>query len=79
LLDAAFLVLEVLSEDDSMSVVIEKLREYANKSVPNVWLIDPRLQFMWVYRPPALTQIAAETISTTDGSVELSREEVFAA
>src|ERR1700678_1443555 len=31
LLDAAFLVVEVLSEGDAMSVVIEKLKEYAKK------------------------------------------------
>jgi Uma2 family endonuclease len=39
LLDAAFLVVEVLSEGDVMSVVIEKLKECGGKSVPNIWLI----------------------------------------
>jgi Uma2 family endonuclease len=42
--EAAFLVVEVLSEGDVMSVVMEKLKEYADKGVPNIWLIDPRLQ-----------------------------------
>lgn len=46
LLDAAFLVVEVLSEGDVMSAVIEKLKEYAHKGVPNIWLIDPRLQLL---------------------------------
>src|SRR5436305_9400744 len=36
LLEAAFVVVEVLSEDDVMSRVIEKLREYADKGVPNI-------------------------------------------
>src|ERR1700676_2795981 len=78
LLDAAFLVAEVLSEGDVMSVVIEKLKEYANKGVQNIWLIDPRLRLIWVYRPPALVEIQGETISTADLSVELSRSEIFA-
>jgi Uma2 family endonuclease len=78
LLDAAFLVVEVLSESDAMSSVIEKLNEYAGKGVQNVWLIDPRLQLMSVYRPPALVEIVGEVISTADGSVELSRAEIFA-
>jgi Uma2 family endonuclease len=78
LLDAAFLVVEVLSEGDVMSVVIEKLKEYANKGVPNIWLIDPRLQLMCVYRPPTLVEIEGQVISTSDGSVELSRDEIFA-
>jgi len=36
LLDAAFIVVEVLSESDVTSVVIEKVKEYANKNVPNI-------------------------------------------
>jgi Uma2 family endonuclease len=41
---AAFLVVEVLSEADVMTAVIEKLKEYAAKGVENIWLIDPRLR-----------------------------------
>ncbi len=78
LLDAAFLIVEVLSERDVMSVAIEKLKEYANKGVQNIWLIDPRLQIMWMYRSPALIEVEGELISTADGSIELSRGEVFA-
>ncbi len=61
-----------------MSVVIEKLKEYANHHVQNIWLIDPRLQLLYAYSPPALVEMEGETISTTDHSVELSRAEVFA-
>jgi Uma2 family endonuclease len=78
LLDAAFLIVEVLSEGDVMSIVIEKLKEYANKGVENIWLIDPRLQLMYRYSPPALIEVESDAISTADGSVELSRSEIFA-
>lgn len=78
LLDAAFLVVEVLSDSDVMSVVIEKLREYAGKGVENIWLIDPRLQLLCVYRPPTLVEIEGKVISTADRSIELSRSEIFA-
>ena len=44
LLDAAYLVVEVLSVDDQMSAVMEKLKEYDRKGVSNIWLIDPRLR-----------------------------------
>ena len=71
-------MVEVLSESDMMSVVIEKLKEYANKEVPNIWLIDPRLQLLYTYSPPALVEIEGETISTADRSVEVTRSEIFA-
>src|SRR5581483_405039 len=35
LLDAAFVVVEVLSESDVWSAVVEKLKEYGDKGVPN--------------------------------------------
>ena len=78
LLDAAFLVVEVLSKRDVMTVVFAKLKEYHAKGVPNIWLIDPRAQLMWAYRPPALIEIEGEAIATADGSVELTRGEIFA-
>jgi Uma2 family endonuclease len=78
LLDAAFLVVEVLSEDDRMSRVIAKLQEYATLGVPNIWLVDPEMKLMSVYRPPALVEITGDTIATEDGSIELSRAEIFA-
>ena len=78
LLDPAFLVVEVLSEGDVMSEVIERPREFANKGVSNISLIDPRLQLLFAYRPPALVEVEGEVISTADGSVDLSRSEIFA-
>jgi len=78
LLDAAFWVVEVLSQSDIMSSVIGKLKEYAAKGVPNIWLIDPRERLMWAYRPPALVEIEGDAIAAADGSIELSRSEIFA-
>jgi Uma2 family endonuclease len=78
LLEAAFLVVEGISKRDVLSVTIGKFKEYAAKGVPNIWLIDPRMKSMSVYRPPALVEIEGDTIAVADGSVELSRAEIFA-
>lgn len=78
LAEAAFLVVEVLSESDVMSAVVEKLKEYARKGVPNIWLVDPRLRTLSVYRPPVLVEIEGVAIATEDGSVELTRDEILA-
>src|SRR5689334_2781905 len=40
LIDAAFVTIEVLSEDDRMSRTMEKLVEYHEKGVPHIWVID---------------------------------------
>src|SRR5947207_1778357 len=79
LLDAAFLAVEILSEDDRMSVTLEKLEEYERKGVPNIWLIDPRLQKMSVYSNGDLREIRDDVISTRDGQIALTRAEIFKA
>jgi Uma2 family endonuclease len=79
LADAAYLVVEVLSQGDEMSAVMEKLREYDRKGVSNIWLIDPRLQLMSFYRHPTLHEVDGDRIVTEDQLVWLSRSEIFAA
>lgn len=76
LVDAAHIAIEILSEDDRMSSVLEKLEEYAAKGVPNIWLIDPRLQRMSVYIDGNIELVKGNTISTSDG-IQLTRDEIF--
>jgi Uma2 family endonuclease len=78
LVDAAYLVVEILSERDVMSSVIEKLKEYAAKGIPNIWVVDPRLRLLYVYRPATLLEVDGDSITSTDGAVSLSRSEIFA-
>src|SRR5512143_1308052 len=49
LVDAAYLVVEVPSERDVMTELLEKLEEFSHKGVSNIWLIDPRRKTMAVY------------------------------
>ena len=78
LLDVAYLAIEILSEDDSMSKMLEKLEEYDRKGVPNIWLIDPRLRKIAVYSSGDLHEISADVIATTGTPrLELTRDEIF--
>src|SRR5438132_9070020 len=74
LLDAAFLAIEIVSEDDCLSKMMEKLEEYDRKGVPNIWLIDPRLRTMAVYSGGALNELRGDRIATNgDPRLELTR------
>ena|SRR5689334_24274135 len=77
LLDAAFLAIEILSESDTMTRVIEKLEEYEEKGVKNIWLIDPRLRKMFVYSGGTLQEIHGDTVATENPRLELTRDEIF--
>jgi Uma2 family endonuclease len=77
LLDASFVAIEILSEDDRMSKMMEKLEEYATKGVPNIWVIDPRLQTISIYSAGILQEIRGEVIATNEPRLELTRAEIF--
>ena len=77
LLEAAFVAIEILSEDDRMTRVMEKLEEYEQKGVPNIWVIDPRLKTMSVYSHGVLEEIRGEIIATDNPRLELTRQEIF--
>ena len=78
LVDAAFLAIEVLSEDDRMTKTMERLEEFDRKGVPNIWVIDPRLRTMSVYSSGVLNEIRGACIRTNgDPCLELTRDEIF--
>lgn len=77
LLAPALIAIEILSDDDRMSRVIEKLQEYAAHGTPNIWVFDPRLKQMFTFSGNALQEVGGGTIATVDSRFELTREEVF--
>jgi Uma2 family endonuclease len=77
LMEAPFIAIEILSEDDRVSRLLEKLKEYAAMGVPNIWVFDPRLKQMFTFRGNSLQEVEGDTISTDEPRLELTREEIF--
>jgi len=72
-----FIAIEILSEEDRVSRLIEKLKEYAAFGTPHIWVFDPRLKQMFTFRDNALQEVLGDTIATGDPHLELTRAEVF--
>jgi Uma2 family endonuclease len=66
--------IEVLSPDDRMSDVREKLQEYRTWGVPHVWLIDPRLRRFYVSDPGLIEQ---STLQIPELGIELTGKDIF--
>ena len=75
----ALIAIDILSESDRMSAVIEKLQEYDARGIPNIWVIDPRLRQMSVFHAGTLQALSGDSIRTVHGEVELTRTEIFQA
>ncbi|MFN0105761.1 MAG: Uma2 family endonuclease [Bryobacteraceae bacterium] len=74
---AAFIAVEILSEADRMSAVMEKLHEYEAHGIPNIWVIGPRLQQMSVFHSGTLEGITGDALRSSQAEVELTRAEIF--
>ena len=77
LLDPPFVAIEILSEDDRMSRVIERLLEFSAIGTPNIWVIDPRLKKMFTFHGNTLQEVDGDVIATADPRLELTRAEIF--
>ena len=75
--DPPFVAIEILSEDDRMTRVIERLQEFADAGTPNIWVIDPRLKKMFTFHGNTLEEVLSDVMATGDPRLELTRAEIF--
>lgn len=61
------IAIEILSEDDRMNAVMDKLNEYADWGVTHIWLVNPRNRALYVYRDGLQTvrELAADEVGMT--------------
>ena len=67
--------IEILSPDDRMIQVLEKLREYDDCGVAHIWLIDPEKRELYCYADGNL--IAVREFTLPEYSVTIAHETIF--
>jgi Uma2 family endonuclease len=55
----AYATIEILSPDDRMTVLLEKLREYRDWGVAHVWVVDPEARRMYEFNSDGLRETGA--------------------
>ena len=65
-------VAEVLSPDDRIYEVLQKLAEYEQWGVQHIWLIEPELKKCHVYTSGSLTQVSRLELPELSFSLEAS-------
>jgi Uma2 family endonuclease len=73
-----FLCVEILSRDDRMSEMEERIGDYLQMGVPYVWLIDPRSRRAWVYTAEVIREVKDGVLRTREPDIEVPLAEVFA-
>jgi Uma2 family endonuclease len=69
-----FIVIEILSPDDRMTAVIEKLDDYKTWGVPHVWFVDPHSRRLYTYDQGLH---AVEALRVPELDLAVTRADVF--
>lgn len=73
-----FLCVEILSPEDRMSRVQQKIDDYLDFGVEYVWLIDPQTHRAWVYRRDGIYEIRDGALRTENPDIEILLSDLFA-
>ncbi len=72
-----FLCVEILSPDDRMPRVWERLHDYFEMGVPNVWVIDPENRLAHIATPSGDLHRVTDFLRTSDPVLEVPLSEIF--
>jgi Uma2 family endonuclease len=73
-----FICIEILSPDDRMERIQEKIDDYLNFRVPYVWVINPRNRRAWTYSKAGSSEVPGGILRTENPSMEIPLAEIFA-
>lgn len=72
-----FLCIEILSPEDRMVRVWERLHDYFEMGVPNVWVIDPETRLAHIASPSGDLHRVNDFLRTSDPVLEVPLSEIF--
>ena len=71
------LCIEILSKDDTISKMNERIRDYLEFGVPAVWVVDPREKRIWIYRSGGLEEAAGNAVTVDGTNVTIPFSAIF--
>jgi Uma2 family endonuclease len=71
-----FICIEILSRDDRLSEMQERVQDYLDFGVPYVWILDPKSRLAWQCRPGEMRQVGE--LRTENPAILVPLEEIFA-
>jgi Uma2 family endonuclease len=71
--------IEILSKDDRMSEMQERIDDYLKFGVPYVWVVDPRTRRAWIYTKDGCHEAKDGILRTENPAIESPLPEIFQA
>jgi len=73
------LCIEVLSPQDKVDYMFEKIDDYLNFGVPYVWIINPRLRKGYIATKAGMVEAESGVLTTSDPDIRVPVSEIFEA
>jgi Uma2 family endonuclease len=77
--DPPFICIEILSKDDTLDGLQDKIDDYLKFGVPYVWVINPRSRRAWAYTRDGIAEAKDGILKTENPELVVPLAEVFAA
>ena len=74
-----FLCIEILSKDDRMSEMLERIDDYLTFGVPCVWLLNPKSKRAKVYTAEGMQEAKQGVLRAENPEIAVPLEEIFGA
>jgi Uma2 family endonuclease len=72
-----YLCIEVLSKDDTMEYMQEKIDDYLRFGVPYVWIINPRLRKGYIATNAGMVEAESGVLTTDEPAIQVPVSELF--
>jgi Uma2 family endonuclease len=75
--DPPFVCIEILSKDDTLHAMQERIDDYLNFGVRYVWLVNPLNQRAWVYTTDGSREVKDGILRTENPEIVIPLAEIF--
>lgn len=72
-----FIVVEVISPDDTVQELQQKVDDYLSFGIPHIWVLSPRSRRAWVYASEGSREVR-DVLRTSEPVIEVPLAEIFA-
>ncbi len=70
--------IEILSSDDTLRSMRDRVADYLEMGVPNIWLFDPERREVWTWTYSAMTKVSGTVLTASETEISLPLDEIWA-
>ncbi len=70
--------IEILSSDDTLRSMRERVADYLAMGVPDIWVFDPERREVWTWTDNAMTKVSGDFVTASGSEVSIPLDEIWA-